>query len=99
MDSKEKKLITVLFTISFTMLIAGYFFVPFVVHIWTYIANLAGEKDVFLACTLFAYFTMFVFFGAGLGLLLYAYGAKCCREGCSITKTLFGWLPKNRHPK
>jgi hypothetical protein len=97
METKEKKLAVVLFTISLTMLVAGCFFVPFVVHVWTYIANLAGEKDSFLACTLFAYFTMSIFFGAALGLVIYAYAAKCCKDGCTLTKKMMARF--NRNPK
>lgn len=76
MNDKDKKLTIVLLSVSFAMLISGYFFVPFVVHVWTYIANLAGEKDLFLAFTLLIYFVIFSFLGAALGLLLDAYGGK-----------------------
>jgi hypothetical protein len=87
MDSKERKLVIVLLTVSFSMMISGCFFVPFVVHIWTYLANLAGEKDVFLASILLIYFTMFALFGAALGLWLNAY---CC----GLLKAIYGGVKK-----
>ncbi|HVY53468.1 MAG TPA: hypothetical protein VHA13_03005 [Gammaproteobacteria bacterium] len=89
MDSKEKRLVVLLLSIAFTMMFAGYLFVPFVVHFWTYIANLAGEKDVFLACTLLIYFTMFALFGATIGILINAYGSHVTKgTGNFIRKKL-----------
>lgn len=73
MDSKERKLIIVLLSVSFLMMLAGCFFVPFMIHVWTYLANLAGDKDAFLAATLVAYFVMFALFGVALGLWINAY--------------------------
>jgi hypothetical protein len=90
MDNKDKKLVIVLLAVSASMLISGYFFVPFVVHIWTYIANLAGEKDMFLATTLFVYFVMFAFLGAALGIALNAYGAKWIKWSCGLFKRMTG---------
>lgn len=73
MDRKERKLIIVLLAISFSMMISGCYFVPFVVHVWTYLANLAGEKDVFLSSILVLYFAMFALIGAAAGLVINAY--------------------------
>ena len=86
MDYKERKLMVVLLTVAFSMMLAGCFFVPFVVHVWTYLANLAGEKDVFLAAILSVYFIMFAFIGAALGLGLNTYGGRawCC--ACGVFK-------------
>jgi|GEM_PF-5410790 len=88
MDNNERKLVIVLLCIAFSMMISGCFFVPFVIHIWTYLANLAGEKDVFLASILVSYFIMFAFVGAAVGLWLNAYGARLCHVltgyGCKL---------------
>lgn len=76
MDSKEKRCFVVLLSISFSMMVSGYFFVPFVVNFWLYMANLAGEKEVFLASILIIYFTMVALFGAAIGILINAYGMR-----------------------
>jgi len=73
MDSQERKQVVVLFSIAFFMWLAGCYFVPFVINIWTYLANLAGEKDVFLAAVLLVYFIMFALVGTAIGLLLNVY--------------------------
>ncbi|HLF67324.1 MAG TPA: hypothetical protein VI522_06860 [Gammaproteobacteria bacterium] len=89
MDSKEKRLVVILLSISFTMLLAGWLFVPFVIHIWTYLANLAGEKDVFLAVVLLIYFVMFAFFGTALGILINTYGGAAVTTVRNGVRRLF----------
>ena len=86
MDSKERKLIIVLLSISFSMLIAGCLFVPFVINVWTYLANLAGEKDVFLATVLVMYFAIFALLGTVLGVVINAYALRVWKAICALMK-------------
>ena len=92
MDLKERKLVIVLLFVSFSMMVSGCFFVPFVVHIWTYLANLAGDKDVFLASILIIYFVMFALIGAALGLGVNAYIDRVLKVLSGLSKKLINLI-------
>lgn len=75
MNNKDRRLVVILFSVAFMVMISGTFFPAFFKLVWPksipFVLYGNGSPVIFLV-----YFVMFAFIGAAIGLLINSYASK-----------------------
>lgn len=98
MNNKDRRLIIVLLSMSFMVMISGTFFPLFFKYVWPKIVPFviygAGSSMIFLV-----YFIMFAFIGAAIGLMINSYTNKAFKRMQVFYKKMTTFNPVRKSDK